>query len=345
VSTVTIDLGLPEAFRNRILATKRRDWSSWLDELPEIVATCCDRWELSLGEAFDLSWNYVVAAETAGGTPCVLKAEPPVQPDGEGVVRELRALQLAGPSAVGVIESDADLAVMLLERAIPGDVLADRCAGDDDGATEILAGAMEGFWQPVDEDDRPRLGLPDVTELKDIFERFDRGPHGSIARRKKAKSPASGLATQLGLDEAGTGIPSIRAARDTAERVLGELQSDRVTARILHGDLHHENVLYDEGRGFVVIDPKGFVGDPSYEIGAALYNPLAMVSGITELRPLFDRRIAIYCSVLGLDREKVTAWSYVKAVFSALWVLEDGGTIEGEDDLIVRSIATLRTMI
>jgi streptomycin 6-kinase len=44
--------------------------------------------------------------------------------------------------------------------------------------------------------------------------------------------------------------------------------------RLLHGDLHHGNVLHDSERGWVAIDPKGVLGEPEYEIGVALRNPI-----------------------------------------------------------------------
>jgi streptomycin 6-kinase len=40
---------------------------------------------------------------------------------------------------------------------------------------------------------------------------------------------------------------------------LGESQR---STRLLHGDLHRHNVLSDDARGSVAIDPKGVVGEP-----------------------------------------------------------------------------------
>ncbi len=336
-----VSIEIPDEFRDRILATRRADWASWLGDLPEIIGTYCESWELSLGETFPLSWNYVSAADRMSGEQCVLKAEPIVQPDAEGATREARALELAGTSAVRLVEKDPPAGVLLLERADPGITLADLATLDDDQATEHLALTMSRFWVEVPQEH----GLPGVEELASAFERFDRGPHGAPARRKKASVPGSALGFQLGLDETGTGLPALREARVTAERVMAELTADREPRVVLHGDFHHENVLLDSGRGYVVIDPKGFVGEAASDLGAALYNPLDMVASIDDLGALFSRRIAIFEGVLGLDADRIKAWCYVKAVLSALWTVEDGGKLGGNDGLAVRSIRALRELI
>ena len=55
--------------------------------------------------------------------------------------------------------------------------------------------------------------------------------------------------------------------------MFAELCASQRGVRLLHGDLQHYNVLFDRRRGWVSIDPKGVLGEPEYEIGAALRNP------------------------------------------------------------------------
>ncbi len=35
---------------------------------------------------------------------------------------------------------------------------------------------------------------------------------------------------------------------------------------LLHGDLHHENILKNENGSYTVIDPKGVIGDPVFDL-------------------------------------------------------------------------------
>jgi streptomycin 6-kinase len=327
---VVAQLDLPESFSQRILAARRDGWARWLRDLPDVVDTLADRWDLSLGELFPLSWNYVVAAEREPLEPCVLKIGPPLPDGGEGTAREARALSLCGPAGVRVLETDGESGAVLLQRAIPGNRLAEMCASDDDVATETLAAVMQEFWMPAE----PACGLPEVSSLEDTFEEFDRGPHGDSARKDLVQT----------LAEIDSGLRDLRASAVTARRVFQELLADRATAFVLHGDLHHDNVLAHEGKGWVVIDPKGFVGDAGYDTAAMLYNPLAYVEAISDPDPMLRRRLAIMSGVVGIDRDVLAAWGFVKVVLSVLWDLEDGGELE-RDSGRMRTIAALRALI
>jgi streptomycin 6-kinase len=327
---VVAQLELPESYRQRIRATGRGEWVRWLADLPDVVDTLAERWGLSLGELYPLSWNYVVAAEREPGDLCVLKIGPPVEEAAEGTVREARALRLCVPAGVRLLKDDADAGALLLERAIPGTPVAEKCDDDDDQATEILASAMLEFWVPAD----ATSGLPPVSSLEETFEGFDRGPHGASVRKDLVQT----------LAEIDSGLRDLRAGAVTARRVFEELVADRAPTVVLHGDLHHDNVLLSEERGWVVVDPKGFFGDAAYDTAAMLYNPLDYAEPVTDPEPMLRRRLAITSGVLGMDRDVLAAWGFVKVVLSLLWNLDDGGELR-RDTGQMRTMATLRRMI
>ena len=327
------ELDLPEAFRRRILtarAGERSERARWLRDLADVVATLAERWGLSLGEVLPLSRSYVVAATRESGEACVLKITPPAPDDDEFPAREALALRLAGPSAVRLLEVEAASGALLLARATGGS-LAKVCEDDDDRATELLCSAMTGFWAPTGLD----CGLPSLARLEDSFERFDRGPHGVSAGGKDLRET---------LAEIDSGLRDLRATAATARRVLQELLANRAPAVVVHGDLHHDNVLEDEARGWVVVDPKGFAGDAGYDTGAMLYNPFAYTEGVLDMAPLVRRRLDLMGGIVGLDADLLAAWGYVKAVLSLLWDLEDGGVLR-RDDARLRVVSALRTLI
>jgi streptomycin 6-kinase len=329
---VVADLDLPESFRRRVLTYEpelRTERAGWLRDLPDVVATLAERWGLSLGEAYPSFCNYVVAATTEEGDACVLKIGPPVPEGGEGILREAIALGLAGPAAIGVLDADTDAGALLLERATGGPLSA-QCERDDDRATEILASALGSWWVPAGAES----GLPKLAVLEDTFEEFDRGPHGASYRGRDI------VATLAEID---SGMRDLREAAVTARRVFQELLADRAPEVVVHGDLHHENVLEDETKGWAVIDPKGFVGDAGYDTGAMLYNPFAYTSRVPDIGPLVQRRLDIVGNIVGMDRELLTAWGYVKAVLSLLWAVE-GEELE-RDDVRLRLISDLRHRI
>src|SRR5262245_24595375 len=130
---------------------------------------------------------------------------------------------------------------LLLERLRPGSSLASLALnGDDDRATGILTEVLAKMSPRT-----PGAAVPTVQDWAQGFERH----------------AASGDAQ----------IP--RDLLLAAQRLYSELCGSQTRPRLLHGDLHHYNVLFDSHRGWLAIDPKGVIGELEYEVGAALRNP------------------------------------------------------------------------
>ena len=68
--------------------------------------------------------------------------------------------------------------------------------------------------------------------------------------------------------------PIPMATVNEARELFQTLADSQGRLMLLHGDLHHDNVLFDSKRGWVAIDPKGVVGELEYEVGAILRNPV-----------------------------------------------------------------------
>ena len=101
---------------------------------------------------------------------------------------------------------------------------------------------------------------------------------------------------------------------------------------MLHGDLHHFNLLRSEAHAWLAIDAKGVVGEPAYETGALLRNPKPEPLTLRVLRRRADR----LAEALGLDVARVYGWAYSQAVLSAAWSVEDG-----EDPAYALAVAAL----
>jgi streptomycin 6-kinase len=86
-----------------------------------------------------------------------------------------------------------------------------------------------------------------------------------------------------------------------------ELDATSPSRRFLHADLHHSNIL-DDGGAWVVIDPKGVVGDPHYELVAWLRNPIERLRELPDLTSHLGREIEILCHRLSLDPSRVIRW-------------------------------------
>lgn len=112
----------------------------------------------------------------------------------------------------------------------------------------------------------------------------------------------------------------VRAARVTLDRLLRHPVEDRV----LHGDLHPQNLLWSQDRGWVAIDPHGLVGDPGYDVGPLLINPWN-----ADPIALLDRRLPLLAQLLGMPVERVAAWGLVRAVLAEAWHVQDTGHTAG----------------
>lgn len=185
----------------------------------------------------------------------------------------------------------------LLERVVPGWLLADRLrAGGDDQATTILcdvAAALHRHDAPPED-----AGFPAVED-------WGRG----FARYRQSGDAA---------------LPQVLVERAAA--VFDEMAASQEPPRLLHGDLHHFNVLLDVDRGWLAIDPKGVVGELAYEFGPLLRNPWGhgFDQQACAAPAVVDRRTRLIAERVGLDRRRLLAWGFAQAVLSAVWSREDG---------------------
>lgn len=100
------------------------------------------------------------------------------------------------------------------------------------------------------------------------------------------------------------------------------LLSNQSESRLLHGDIHHGNILNSE-RGWLAIDPKGVIGERSYEVANTLCNPIGFPAIVHNPKRMM-RLAAMFASVLALDKRRIIEFSFAHACLSACWFLEDG---------------------
>ena len=90
---------------------------------------------------------------------------------------------------------------------------------------------------------------------------------------------------------------------------------------VLHGDIHHGNILDFGERGWLAIDPKGLSGERGFDYANLFCNP----DPETAAAPgRLARRAAIVADAAGLERERLLRWILAYAGLSAAWMLEDG---------------------
>jgi streptomycin 6-kinase len=282
---------LANGFVDTIVNLYGTEGSAWLGRLPALVADCEQRWSIKVAAPLDnLSFNYVAPAVGADGRELVLKLGV-VNPE---LLTEIEALRLFdGRGSVQLLAAEPEQGALLLERLSPGTLLS--TLADDEQATSIAAGLMRQLWRPVPAGH----------------------PFPSVARW------AAGLG-RLRARFGGTTGPLPRTLVERAEALFGDLLTSMDEPVLLHGDLHHYNILAARRQPWLTIDPKGIVGEPAYEVGALLRNPWPRLLDMPQPRRILARRVDQLAAELGFDRARIVGWGVAQAVLSAWWSLEDG---------------------
>lgn len=123
----------------------------------------------------------------------------------------------------------------------------------------------------------------------------------------------------------GTSGPLPAYLVDKAERLFAELITSSAQPVLVHGDLHHDNVLSSVGTGWLAIDPKGVAAEPAYETAALLRNPQNRLQDHPELKQLLLRRILLLSEVLEIDPRRIHHWGLAQTILSAVWSAADEG--------------------
>jgi streptomycin 6-kinase len=206
-----------------------------------------------------------------------------------------------GVGAARVLTHDDHAIVM--ERAEEGVSLVDTARnGGDDEASSVLCSVLAKLHA---QRDLPAPTLPSLTEW-----------FASLALAAEAHG----------------GI--LRVAATTAARLLAD-PHDTV---VLHGDMHHANVLRFGTRGWLAIDPKGLVGERGFDYANILCNPdneIATTPG--RLR----RQSMLIAEAAHLDPTRLMQWVLAWAGLSAAFGIEDGLSPGYRPDIAVLAAAEL----
>lgn len=266
--------------------------TAWLEGLPLLLDSWCDQWDVTiLPETAPMSFNLVLFGESATAGEVVLKLNLP----SSEVQSEIEALaQVHGEGMVRLIGADPSAALMMLERVRPGTPLQDIPMSDLE-STMIGAGIMKRFWRTPERHDHLHRLRP---WLRSLF---------TFPGRSSA-------VTSL--------IPMylVEQAIAVADHLLSEPRGEV----LLHGDIHHWNILQGSKQGWITIDPKGLIGEHGYDTATWMLNPWGIGERL-DLEEIMSARLDLFARELSIDRKRLTEWAFVHSVLSMCWTLEDDG--------------------
>lgn len=225
----------------------------WVAELPALIASVAEEWDITVGRAYDGGTEaYVAEATRADGTPAVLKLMIP-RP-GDHATHEITVLRLAGgDGCVQLLAADETRGAMLLERLGPS--LFDLGVPYPQ-RLEILVDAARKVW-------RPAAARPAGTTL----------PSGA----DKGRSLIDHIRRQWEALDRPCPARTITHAVEAAGRRI-RAHDDR-RAVVLHGDVHRWNALR-AGDGFKLVDPDGLLAEPEYDLGVLMReDPVELMDG------------------------------------------------------------------
>ena len=301
---------ITEEFVRSTIRLRGEAGAAWLERLPALIADCERRWRIKVGPPFPGLWiNWVAPANCADGTPAVLKLSFPEDKEFRTEAEALRLFE--GRGAVRLLRLDLERGAMLLERCEPGVPLGS--VEDDAQATSIAADVMKRLWRPVPHDH----SFPSVSDW------------------------AQGLARLRRRFGGGTGPLPARLVEE-AEAHFDELLASQAEPVLLHGDLHHGNILAARRRPWLAIDPKGVVGEPAYEVGALLHNPVELLE-VPRPGGVLERRVEVLTEELGLEHARVRGWGVAQAVLAAYWSLEDSGEMWEEALIFAELLSEIKS--
>ena len=213
--------------------------AAWLARLPDLLDEFAARWSLVVLPPFPVqSFNYVAPVIGPDGEALVLKA---------GLLHselwsEIDALRLFdGRGVARLLDVDRERGVLLLERVRPGDSLH----GLPDAEQIIaLANVLRRLWRPLP-NEHPFRTIPDLARGLDRLRDAFGGGYGPFPPRRV----------------------------DRAAALFRELTSDAAPPVLIHGDANPGNVLRSARDGWLAIDPKGYAGQPLWDVATYLNDP------------------------------------------------------------------------
>lgn len=283
---------LPGNLVEIVSALDPKEGRKWLADLPALVDAIAENWSLSVGEPFpNLSYHYVAPCLCADGSEAVLKIGFPGEQ--KTLFNEAKMLEfIGGRGLVELLRMDENRFALLLEKLEPGENLKTICRGDAARATQIAIRVMRELWR---EPPPPAADNNSFQKLEDWFEGFT-----------KAEK------TDFNSDY-------LKKARSFYE----ELTAVSTRRMLLHGDLHHENILSAKREPFLAIDPKGIIGDVGYEASPFLINQARWLSGEPDLKEKLTGTIRQLSEGLEIGARDLRKWAFAQAVLSAWWTFED----------------------
>ncbi len=281
---------LPPKFVENVLDLCGISGEKWLNDLPQIIGEVSGKWQIKAEKSFEnLSYNFVAPCKFSDDKEVVLKIALPL--NNPEIFNEAKYLQIQnGKGAVKVLNFDKNSRAILLEKLSPGKHLKEIFDRNESQTIEIAIGLIKKLQC------KPPANSEFIL-LENWFENF-------FNRAENTKFPEDYLKPTKEI---------FSAFNNSSQKFL------------LHGDLHHENILSAEREPFLVIDPKGLIGEIGYEIAVFLNNHLWWLYTENNYKEKLDYAVKRFSRAFDISQTDLKKWAFAQIVLSAWWTFEDSG--------------------
>lgn len=281
---------LPEQFVCNIKGLHGAHGEKWLADLPNISAEISRKWSLKFVKTFpNLTFNLVAACVNEKRENAVLKICVPEE--NPPIFNEKNALEaFGGRGAVRVLNFDDNLCAMLLERAAPGKTLREIFPPGNLRAVETAVDVMKK--------------LPRQPPRKSEFPLLEEWTNDLSKARKTKFEPR---------------------AVEKARRIFADFRQPFKKRLLLHGDVHTDNIISAAREPFLLIDPKGCVGEIGFEIAVFLNDFVSWTNYLTNQKDVLNCAVGKFSEGFGLESKEIYRWAFAQAVLAAWWMFADFG--------------------
>lgn len=209
---------------------------------------------------------------------------------------EMKTLQLyEGKNICKLYDFDKKLGALLLERITPG--LNLTTINNNSERYEIAADLM--YSLSISDN-----GFKNIPHYSDWV-------HKAFSNAKKENIVGSKMLSLI----------------DSAEKHYIDLEKSHSSKALIHGDLHHFNILQEKNSKWKIIDPKGVIAIPYLECSRFIENQLSMVKR-DEMFSSLDDMITVFSNKFSVSKQIITKGLFVDAVLSTIWNFEDNAKPE-----------------
>lgn len=256
------------------------------------------RWELNhCEEIYQHPTKAVFSAESEQFGPVILK----IDENTSQLKSEYRMLAgLSGSHSCTVYAYDESAGLLLEERIFPGTVLREEPSLEK--RVRIFVQVFREIHRPADE------GETYLDWLERICEYCEQNHMAEEVAKEASR------------------------ARGFCAEMFGKYP-DRM---LLHGDLHHDNLLLRIDGSYAMIDPKGVIGPAVLDLPRFLLNELDTEHASPD-RQHIQEAIGLVAGHTGYPETDIRKLFYMETVLENVWRAEDGDEMNRQEMEIARS--------